>query len=561
MNTLNHRNKKEIDDLLDTKIYEKVGGTDINDSNFIIIVYFILSLSVYMISLVPYSMLQHFKDAKIESNALRICFYGLVFMGSYLSAESFLKLLRSWILSVFFSEDFISFLMRKRYIKIRLIFTTVFFTGMIYLVDTYFIVVQDETAFDDNMILIAIILSVSFICFLVSETIVDYFDFISFSLNYRDRVKENKRRLKLILKLNRVLPEKIKNLKIYAKNVFKKLIVISSKNHYSTSISEISNLNDENDFLDEQNEKKGINRIARRIHSTENLDNLNVNEKFKPVPTKQTGLYLSPEDFENLFHSREMFPLFDFDKNNRVTKHEFIKRYVYLFEEREKLKRALQANAINMFKIQILITSLFVPFIIFILLAMSGQLTSITESFTIAGLVVFPFTFAFKSVIEELFESVIFVFFIKPFDIGDIFFTGAGPGSERYEVVSIGILYSDFFLDGRFITLKNTAFNKYRIFNLRKSEFITQIYKLDFDVDSFLDREKELIEKLDDHFSDLPSSSYKLGNYTIERNRINVVLETKRVIPYQEIDTIEERHDTFIIYLKELLNEIGIQRN
>lgn len=569
MTTLDHKDKREIGTLLDTKIYEKVEGKDLNDSNFIVIVYFLIGLFLFFISLIPYSTLSQYVDLKLQSNFIRTCFFGMIALSSYMFAEGFLKLLRLHILNVFFTEDFVSFVIRKRFFKIRMIFTIVFFTCIVYFTDTFLSVEQSDSHFKDIITNITIILSVSFVCFLVSETIVDYFDFLSFTLNYKERVKSSKKRLKMILKLNKILPQRISNLKIYAKKLFKKMIELASRKNFNMSeLCHDSDENDANDFQNEQMEKKGIHKVIRRTHKDEkstgnssvnnSTNPQSVNEKFKLVVPKEADS-LTPQDFQNIFNSIEMFKLFDFDKNGRVTKHEFVKRYIYLFEEREKLKRALQGNANNMFKIQILMTSLFIPFIIFILLAMSGQLTSITESFTIAGLVVFPFSFAFKSVIEELFESVIFVFFIKPFDVGDIFFTGFDADSERYEVISIGILYSDFFLDGRFITLKNTSFNQNRIFNIRKSEFITNIYKLEFKTDLFLDKEQELVEKLDDHFSDLPTSSYKLGNYTINRDSIKVVLETKRVIPYQEIDTIEERHDNFIIYLNELLEEIGIE--
>ncbi|KRH94024.1 Small Conductance Mechanosensitive Ion Channel (MscS) Family [Pseudoloma neurophilia] len=586
------KDKNEINSLLDFKIYDKIEGKDLNDSNFTILVYFLIGLLIYSVALLPLSQLIEYQDQHIILISLKVSYYILVFIASNLFAETFLKLSRSYILNIFFSNDFISFFIKKRNLEIRFIFTIVFFSIIIY-VNTYFIGIDlSENAFRELIVSVSILLSVSFLCFLISEMIVDYCDFISYSLNYKERVLEGKKRLKLILKLNKILPEKITNLKTYALRLFYEMLNLTqqkkpnqvvSRSQLLTESKELAVL--QNDTDDMNQEKKNIHKLARRTPTQKKeetlsdkksnisvkKENISVNEKFK-LDNTQSDYFLTPEDFFNLFHSTEMFNLFDFDKNKKVTKHEFIKRYIYLYEEREKLKRALKGNLQNMFKIQVLITSLFIPFIIFILLAMTGQLTSITESFTIAGLVVFPFSFAFKSVIEELFESVIFVFFIKPFDIGDIFFAQqqtAGKNTildtdeanlfaEKYEVVNIGILYSDFFLNGRFITLKNTSFNKFMIFNLRKSEFITHTYKLEFNKDKFLEKEEEFIGKLDDHFSDLPTSSYKLSNYSIKNQSIRMFLETKRVIPYQEIDTIEERHDNFIIYLNELTKEIDL---
>lgn len=586
MNTLNYRDKNEIGALLDTKIYEKVEGKDLNDSNFIMIVLFLVATCVFLSSLAPYSILPEYLDSQWEFNTIRATYYLLTLISSTLFAEAFLKLLRSKILSVFFSQNFINFFMRKRYAIVRFIFTIVFFTCLVYIVHHFIYEDHIETGLKELLVNISVLCSIALICFLISEIVVDYCDYISYCMNYRARVKENNKRLRLILKLNRLIPSRIQNLKTYANQLYNRMLQLTS-NQRDKSVTELTrskeleggkpkptnkeagillvdtgsgkkyNITEEDETLDEQSAKKGIHKVTRRTTFGKKHDS--VNQKFKHKNVSDSNAYLKPEDFENVFHSIEMFDLFDFDKDNKVTKREFIKRYVYLYDEREKLKKALEVNATNMFKIQMLITGLFIPFIIFILLALTGQLTSISESFTIAGLVVFPFTFAFKSVIEELFESIIFVFFIKPFDIGDIFFTSFNDISERYEVASIGILYSDFYLNGRFLTLKNTCFNKNRIFNLRKSDFITQIYRLQFKSQSFLEHEKELAEKLDDHFADLPSSSYKLYDYQIKGDKINVVLETKRIIPYQEIDTIEERHDTFIIYLNELVKEIGIE--
>lgn len=537
---LNTKDPDAIENLLDLEIYDKIEfDNTLSEKSIVILAHFLAALFSFAACLIPYFLLSDFGDSDLVKNILRCCFYAGLICSSYLFAESFIRSTRKYILKVFLQTKFPSFLFKKRYVKLRVIFTTIFFTSLIIIVNNKMPIKnvnEQYSEFQKNFFNIAIGISTAMICLLISGTTVDYLDFYSYQMNYRSRVKYNKEVFEFILKLNEFYPEEIKNLKKYAKNLFKKLIIARNEKGSYTEIKPEANY--ESDTISDSDEENNeSNKIKRR------------NKKSK-------GNILTKSDFKKLVDAPEMFSLFDFDRNNQVTKYEFVKRYITIFNERDSLRKALEHNSANMLKINVLISSLFIPFIVFILLALTGQIPKLSDSFTIAGLVVFPFTFAFKSVIEEIFTSVIFVFFVKPFDYGDIFLID----SDRYEVLNIGILYSDFRLNQKFITLKNTFFNSARIFNLRKSEFLTNLYTFKFDYKSYKQNEEKFTNKLDEYFQKTPSSSYRLGNYKIAQNTITIDVESKIVIPYQEIDTIDERNDSLTLFINDLITQIGIQQ-
>lgn len=571
--------RKEFKKLINTDIYENVLKSNTNDSDIGTIIYFLLAVLFYIFSIIPYNLIDQFINDYFALSLLRLWFYLAKLISAFCLSKSFLRFMKSKILKIFFSEDFITFYTKKRNYTLSFIFIFILYTIIIYLTDLYAPLTEAENEFKDFLITTSIVISSSMMCFLVSQTIIDYLDYLSYTLNYKDRILDVKMKMYYLEKINNILPEEIYDVNVYARKLFNRIINISMKNKYNSGhISE-----EESEEID----KKGIHRLNRRIKKShvlntetevhnalegkildikgsdpENIEKSNSKLKNDLENIKKSNLKLknvedtiSEKDFTK-FLPKKLFYLLDLDKNGILTKHEFILRYCYLFKEHQKLKQGLDQNKTNMFKLQILINLLFIPFIIFTLLAATGQLTSITESFTIAGLIIFPFTFAFKSVIEDVFTSCIFVFFMKPFDIGDIFLLSA---KNKYEVINIGVLYSDFLLNGKFVTLKNTYFNDKQIFNLRKSDYITKVYKLKFGTKNFLEKEVEFVKKLDIFFNNIQSSSYKLYNYTIIKNNILIDLETSKIVPYQEIDTLEEQDDRFIIYLNHTIKELGLE--
>ncbi|ELA47777.1 hypothetical protein VCUG_00738 [Vavraia culicis subsp. floridensis] len=574
MNTLDTKNPEQIESLLDEQIFTKIEFQErINDTICRVLFYFFAGFFLLVLSLVPYYSLPYYMDQRIIRLILYVSFYVCWCIASFFIAESLIRLVRLKAFSIFYQSKFIIFLFKKQHFRMRVIFTFIIFSTLNFLFHRFLGLTSIEekySKFNHLLTKITVMAGLTFLCLFISGTIVDYLDFYSYQMNYRNRVKHNREVLKHIQKINRALPREITNLGKYAAQLFDTIMHMSRSYNFDSgaennTYSEVGKgeeeANAENASVKSTSPKAGKpeKEAEAEEENTESEEKVKKpgNEKIERREAKKkknNRNYLVREDFDRLFSEPEIFSLFDFDRNNLVTRHEFIKRYIALFEERERLKRALEQNSNNMVKINILISSLFVPFIVFILLVFTGHLPSFQNSFTMAGLVIFPFTFAFKSLVEEIFTSVIFVFFIKPFDYGDIFFVEG----KRYEVLNIGILYTDFLLDDKFITLKNSFFNASQIFNLRKSDFISTIYTFKFDYKSFKENERKFTEKLDDYFNDTPSNSYKLGNYSVDRNVITITLEVKNVIPYQEIDTLEERNDEFVLFVNNLIEEINI---
>lgn len=586
MDALDKKNPEAIENLMDEQIFTKIEfQTEIKDTAGRVIFFFLAGVVLVVASLVSYYSIPRFEEMPAVRLALYASFYVGWVVAACLIAESFIKLVRLRFFNFFYKSKFIIFLFKKRNLKIRIILSFIMFSTLNFFFHRFFGLKSIEkkyAALNKVLTRLSTVFGLLLFCMLISGSIVDYLDYYSYQLNYKSRVKNNKVVLRYIQKINRALPQEITDLRKYAVKLFDAIVMMArSYNFDSNDENNVYNevqptqpetpqakknvQHEDEEEEDELGGDKSLTDEASAEKTDENTESVKTTKATKSVKSRRSVRqkekkkgknkeYLTVQDFDRLFSEPEMFGLFDFDRNNKVTRHEFVKRYIALFEERERLKRALEQNSNNMMKINILISSLFVPFVVFIVLAFTGQLPSFQDSFTMAGLVIFPFTFAFKSLMEEIFSSVIFVFFIKPFDYGDIFFVE----NNKYEVLSIGILYSDFLLNDKFITLKNNTFNTAQIFNLRKSDFITSTYTFKFDYKSFKENEDDFVDGLEDYFSETPSNSYKIGNFQVEKNVITVTLEVKNIVPYQEIDMIEERNDSFVLFVNNLIEEVNI---
>jgi small-conductance mechanosensitive channel len=271
---------------------------------------------------------------------------------------------------------------------------------------------------------------------------------------------------------------------------------------------------------------------------------------------------LTINDFINAFGSQEgseLFLLFDQDFDNSVNSKEFINIYFGLFREKLILKASLDNKDKSIKKLNIVISMVFIPFTLFIALSFLGHNQTFSNIFGKMLSIFIPLSFIFKSVIEEIFQSIIFIFTVRPFDIGDLITVDG----KDYEVREMGLLYTTLISDSRFFHFSNEYLRKKPIVNLRKSKYVTEIYEQHFHNKSCLEKIPLIRLKIKEFLkenSKMYDKTFSISNYRFDaKNTIRITISIQLHCSYQNIKAINQRKDNFSIFLYNTVKELNIE--
>ncbi|ELA47774.1 hypothetical protein VCUG_00735 [Vavraia culicis subsp. floridensis] len=263
-------------------------------------------------------------------------------------------------------------------------------------------------------------------------------------------------------------------------------------------------------------------------------------------------------DFRKFFGANDgtkIFELFDIDENNEVTREEFTKRYNSLLKEKKQLDAALVQNTYNIYKFDCILSVVIFPglfFLVFIILGAQSEFRNFLKSL---GALILSLSFAFSKLVSDTFQSLIFVFFIRPFDIGDII----EIDGKTYLVADLGLLYSTLLSDSRYETFPNELLRNHSIKNLRKSTHVTATFPYCFTYDDYskLDKLKEMITTF---LLDNPTKyheEFSINNFEIiSKEKMKFTIGITLSCPYQETGTIVERKDKFALFVHECVTKL-----
>ncbi|KAM0677478.1 hypothetical protein BDAP_001979 [Binucleata daphniae] len=345
--------------------------------------------------------------------------------------------------------------------------------------------------------------SLFFFVILLKRILLHYVNYQIHYKHYKDRIDENKKRIDYLLMLNKIVEKKMTNdLKLWSGKVFSK--IVRNETTYLTI----------DDFV----------------------------------------YYFGEEDGEN------MFMLFDENRDNNVTKDEFIHCYIGLYKEKKMLKTSLNENDQALKKLELIFMLIFYPVAFFLAFVVLGQ-SSLFKNLLSGFLGIFlPATFIFGSVLADMFQSIIFIFNVRPFDIGDCI----SVNGKTYIVHEMGLLYSTLLSDSRFHNFPNETLRKTPVINLRQSIWITEEFEQTYDYESCKDKLDELRAEIK-QFLKKNKKQYKqdfnVGEFVFTKgNAVKIKITVKLACPYQDIKGASDRKDRFTLFLHETLNRLSIVR-
>lgn len=396
-----------------------------------------------------------------------------------------------------------------------------------------------------------------------------FLQFINYRIHfkyYKERIRKNTKIVKYLQSLNNVTGEEPeKDIEAFNEKIFLSMAngtpekhpagskTNSEKSEKSTKSSKQSVKNSED--KKSSSDKDGDLKQSKDRTQTAFSDKTNTSQEIK-----NEGVTLNIKDFNRHFGNHDgksIFALFDIDENGKVTKDEFCKRYTSLLKEKELLDTALNSNDSSINKLDIILSIVLYPLTFVFILFCLDAYSKFESAFKFLSAMLLSVSFAFSSVVSSTFQSIIFVFFVRPFDIGDVI----EYDNKIFLVSDLGLLYSTFIFDSTYETIPNEVLRGKCIKNLRKSTHVTTNLKYSTSQNDF-----EKIEDLKDAVNDFlqdNSTRYheKFRFYNISQTpQGEIKFEVQIIIscPYQEIQTFEDRKDKFAMFMLKTAKEKGI---
>jgi small-conductance mechanosensitive channel len=278
--------------------------------------------------------------------------------------------------------------------------------------------------------------------------------------------------------------------------------------------------------------------------------------------------YLENDDFERavvMFRGRRIANVAEM-----ITENDLRRGIDNMLQERCGLAKSMQSIETALDKINLILTVVLggILLIIFILVFTEG--TSVLNGLTS---LITAFSFIFGSTVTHLFESVIFLLVIHPFDVGDrvyIPLTTTGPlvpvgeGSlDNLIVVEMHVLSTIFERwDGIRVYVQNHILATKAIFNVRRSGPTRDYFRLQVAFDTPIERINILRKRLE-AFVTREASDY--GEYSLisieyleNCNKLGLQVIILHRNNWQDMEAQLARRTKALMFLRSTLDELGI---
>ncbi|KAG0419858.1 Mechanosensitive ion channel protein 10 [Dictyocoela roeselum] len=264
-------------------------------------------------------------------------------------------------------------------------------------------------------------------------------------------------------------------------------------------------------------------------------------------------------DFVHYFgaEGQQIFTLFDVNADETISEDEFTTRYISIFNERKELQQALDGNTKEMKKLDMVLSVILMPLALIFIVSTIMNLTT-ASTFTSMFGTMLSLSFAFGPVISDILWSLIFIFLVRPYDIGDkITIDGV-----HYTVGEMGLLYSTLFNDSKYHSISNAELRNKKIINLRRSNFITVTIRKTMKYSSSINKMNLLQEKIKTFLQEnenMYGEKFSITDYNLKNDIFEFSVRIRLNCPYQEIVSAKKRKDMVAVFLHQCLVEMGFE--
>ena len=164
----------------------------------------------------------------------------------------------------------------------------------------------------------------------------------------------------------------------------------------------------------------------------------------------------------------KIMEVMDTEKTGALRREQIVKRFVEMYERRRDLALSLASTTSVLATLERITLSALYVVLLFVVLGIFDQ--NILEAWFTVSSMFLAFVFMFGNSIKVLFESVIFIFVVHPFDVGDSVLIN----DDRHKIVKISILTTvTEKWNGQVIYYPNSVLNGKPLINLTRTKHFT----------------------------------------------------------------------------------------
>ncbi|ADM11233.1 uncharacterized protein Eint_030890 [Encephalitozoon intestinalis ATCC 50506] len=281
---------------------------------------------------------------------------------------------------------------------------------------------------------------------------------------------------------------------------------------------------------------------------------------FKTVsPEKDTVDIQTLEYFFGTDSARKIFERFDIYGDGRVTRSSFVLVYQDILNEDKRITMGMAQKVTIVEKLDIVLSCILIPFGISATIPIVESEVNFVNFIPIQFGTLLSLNAIFASILTEMFRSLVFIFLVKTFDVGDkILIDG-----HLHKVYDMGLLYTSFVVDKKVTVIPNAKIMDKTIVNLRKARTSLKQFKFTFlNSLEFKDKMAELNSAIEKEVASDPNvytGKFSVYGYDLKNNSsIGINIDVVFWIQNQDIKTLKAQEDAFLIVLYGFIRDLGL---
>lgn len=278
---------------------------------------------------------------------------------------------------------------------------------------------------------------------------------------------------------------------------------------------------------------------------------------------------ISPDKDEISLHNLEYFfgaedaerilSRFDIARDGRLTQEGFVLVYQEIMNEEKRITMGMTQKLSVVSKLDLILSAILMPIGGFVAMSIMGNIAGFTDSIPTQLGVVVSSSFVFAPVLVELIRSLIFIFLVEAFDIGDkILIDGV-----LHEVHDMGLLYTSFVVNKNVSVIQNIKVMEKPIVNLREAAVLKRSLEYTFISSVEFKKKIDLLKtEIAREIGENPhayAGKFEICKYELQKaDAISMHIEVVFRLQNQNMKALRAREDAFVMFLHDVFGSLGM---
>ncbi|KMV66462.1 hypothetical protein M970_030920 [Encephalitozoon cuniculi EcunIII-L] len=284
------------------------------------------------------------------------------------------------------------------------------------------------------------------------------------------------------------------------------------------------------------------------------------NTVFKTISPEKDSVDLQVlEYFFGTERAQRIFERFNIYDDGRLTRSSFVLVYQEILNEEKRIAMGMAQKVTIVKKLDIVLSFVLIPFGVSAAMPIIESTGNFINFMPIQFGTLFSLHVIFAPIVSEMLRSLVFIFLVKPFDVGDKILVDG----YLHKVYDMGLLYTSFVVDKKVSVIPNVKVMDKTIVNLRNARTSLKLFEFTFSSTSeFKDKIERLnaaIEKEVNSDPNVYTGRFGVYGYNLKKNStIGVKIEVVFWIQNQDMKALWSREDAFIIALHDIFRDLGL---